>query len=193
MFYCKSSTQTSCSDVHWNFWRMCNALRLGSKVCDCYRLAISPIWRRRSTIKCLKKSSLYSAFCTQPAFYSQSAVCILLLVCILALVHSLQSAVCSLQSAFYTDRFFCLLRTSLMQSCINVVDTFDKQGGSVLRLWKVHVASWQYLFSGYWYTKLIKALYGLSTYSCCMEETHCFIWLWFWLCCLLFRMQKDRM
>ena len=37
-----------------------------------------------------KVYSLYSAFCTQPAFYSQSAVCIL------ALVRSLQSAVCSL-------------------------------------------------------------------------------------------------
>ena len=96
MFYCKSSTQTSCSDVHWNFWRMCNALLLGSKVCNWYWLAISPIWRRRSTIKCLKKSSLYSAFCTQPAFYSQSAVCILHLLCILALVRSLQSAVRSL-------------------------------------------------------------------------------------------------
>ena len=96
MFYCKSSTQTSCSDVHWNFWQMCNALLLGSKVCNWYQLAISPIWRRRSTIKCLKKSSLYSAFCTQPAFYSQSSVCILHLLCILALVRSLQSAVRSL-------------------------------------------------------------------------------------------------
>ena len=45
--YCKSDL--SCSDVHWNFWRMCNALRLGSEVCNWYRLAISPIWRRRST------------------------------------------------------------------------------------------------------------------------------------------------
>ena len=35
--------------------------------------------------------SLYSAFCTQPAFYSQSAVCIL------PLVRSLQSAVRSLR------------------------------------------------------------------------------------------------
>ena len=42
--------------------------------------------------------SFYPAFCTQPAFYSQSAVCIL------PLVRSLQSAVCSPQSAFYTDR-----------------------------------------------------------------------------------------
>ena len=41
--------------------------------------------------------SLYSAFCTQPAFYSQSAVCILHSVCILPLVRSLQSAVRSLR------------------------------------------------------------------------------------------------
>ena len=38
-----------------------------------------------------KVYSLHSAFCTQPAFYSQSAVCILLL------VRSLQSAVRSLR------------------------------------------------------------------------------------------------
>ena len=48
--------------------------------------------------------SFYPAFCTQPAFYSQSAVCILHSVCILPLVRSLQSAVCSPQSAFHTDR-----------------------------------------------------------------------------------------
>ena len=48
--YCKSRyADLSCSGVHWNFWRMCNALRLGSEVCNWYRLAISPIWRRRST------------------------------------------------------------------------------------------------------------------------------------------------
>ena len=47
---CKSRyADLSCSDVRWNFWRMCNALRLGSEVCNWYRLAISPIWRRRST------------------------------------------------------------------------------------------------------------------------------------------------
>ena len=44
-----------------------------------------------------KVYSLYSAFCTEPAFYSQSAVCILLSVCILPLVRSLQSAVRSLR------------------------------------------------------------------------------------------------
>ena len=48
--YCKSrNADLSCSDVHWNFWRMCNALWLGSEVCNWYRLAISPIRRRRST------------------------------------------------------------------------------------------------------------------------------------------------
>ena len=40
-----------------------------------------------------KVYSLYSAFCTQPAFYSQSAVCILHSR-ILPLVRSLQSAAC---------------------------------------------------------------------------------------------------
>ena len=48
--YCKSRyADLSCSDAHWNFWRMCNSLRLGSEVCNWYRLAISPTWRRRST------------------------------------------------------------------------------------------------------------------------------------------------
>ena len=51
-----------------------------------------------------KVYTLYSAFCTQPAFYSQSVVCILHSVCSLPLVC--MSAVCSLQSAFYTDRLF---------------------------------------------------------------------------------------
>ena len=37
-----------------------------------------------------KVYSLYSAFCTQPAFYSQSAVCILHSVCSLLLVRSLR-------------------------------------------------------------------------------------------------------
>ena len=40
----------------------------------------------------------------QPAFYSQSAVCIIHTVCILPLVCSPQSAVHSPQSTFYTDR-----------------------------------------------------------------------------------------
>ena len=41
--------------------------------------------------------SFYPAFCTQPAFYYQSAVCILHSVCTLPLVRSLQSAVRSLR------------------------------------------------------------------------------------------------
>ena len=44
-----------------------------------------------------KVYSLYSAFCTQPAFYSQSAVCILRSVCSSPVVRSPQSA-------SYTDR-----------------------------------------------------------------------------------------
>ena len=95
--YCKSRyADLSCLDVRWNFWRMCNSLRLGSEVCNWYRLAISPIWRRRSTNV---QKSLQSLFCIlpQPAFYSQSAVCILHSVCILPLVRSLQSAVRSLR------------------------------------------------------------------------------------------------
>ena len=44
-----------------------------------------------------KVYSLSFAFCTQPAFYSQSAVRILHTVCILPLVRSLQYAVHSLR------------------------------------------------------------------------------------------------
>ena len=48
--YCESRyTNLSCWVVHWNFWWMWNALRLGSAVCNWYRLAISLIWRRRNT------------------------------------------------------------------------------------------------------------------------------------------------
>ena len=50
--------------------RMCNVLRRGSEVCKGYQLAM---WRRRSTIVC-EVYNLHSAFCTQPAFYPQSAV-----------------------------------------------------------------------------------------------------------------------
>ena len=44
-----------------------------------------------------KKSTVFILHYTQPAFYSQSAVCILHSVCILPVV-------CSQQSAFYPDR-----------------------------------------------------------------------------------------
>ena len=67
--------------------RMCNVLRLGSEVCN---------WLPASYLK-KKEYSLHSAFCTQPAFYSQSAVCILHSLCILPLVRSLQSAVRTLR------------------------------------------------------------------------------------------------
>ena len=66
--------------------RMCNVVRLGSEVCN---------WLPASYLE-KKEYSLHSAFCTQPAFYSQSAVCILHSLCILPLVRSLQSAVRSL-------------------------------------------------------------------------------------------------
>ena len=68
-----------------------------------------------------KVYSLYSPFCTQPAFYSQSAVCILHSVCILPLAHSLQSAVHSLLCAVWRcdvvskkgkDLFYSLMHTS---------------------------------------------------------------------------------
>ena len=96
----KVYTDLTCSDVHWNFWRMCNPLQPGSEVCNWYRLAISPIWRRRST----KKSTVFILHFT-PA-------CVLLSVCSLHFTLSLhftpgpQSAVCSPQSVFYTDRIF---------------------------------------------------------------------------------------
>ena len=80
-YYKSRYADLSCSDVHWDFWQMCNSLRLGSEVCDWYQPAISPIWRRRSTNV---KKSLQSLFCIlHPA-------CVLLSVC------SLQSAVCIL-------------------------------------------------------------------------------------------------
>ena len=53
-----------------------------------------------------KKSTVFILHYTQPAFYSQSAVCILHSVCILPLVRSLQSAVRSLRftlTAFKTN------------------------------------------------------------------------------------------
>ena len=51
----------------------------------------------------------YSAFCIQPAFYSQSAVCILHSVCILPLVRSLKSAV---RSVRFTQTVYFLLCVS---------------------------------------------------------------------------------
>ena len=97
--------------------RMCNVLRLGSEVCN---------WLPASYLK-KKEYSLHSAFCTQPVFYSQSAVCILHSLCILPLVRSLQSAVCSPQSAFYTDRF----NFSFVVAC-----RYESEGKLVVKSWK---------------------------------------------------------
>ena len=122
--YCKSRyTDLSCSDVHWNFWRMCNALRLGSEVCNRYRLA-----DLKKEHKCLKKSSVFIlhfapslrfTLSLQSAFYSQSAFYPWFSVCSphsavtqsavrspQSAVHSLQSAVRSPQSTYYTDRIW---------------------------------------------------------------------------------------
>ena len=76
--YCKLRyTNLSCSDVHWNFWRMCNALRLGSEVYDWYRL----LHRFGEEGAQVFKKSLHFLFCIllpalslQSAFYTQSAV-----------------------------------------------------------------------------------------------------------------------
>ena len=70
--------------------------------------------------------SPHSAFCTQPAFYSQSAVCILHSVCILPLVRSLHSTVHSLHCTLTVGKFInaegkvqnCILGYSAMQFII---------------------------------------------------------------------------
>ena len=60
--------------------RMCNVLRLRSEVCN---------WLPATYLK-KKEYSLHSAFCTQPAFYSQSAVWILHSLCIFPRARSLR-------------------------------------------------------------------------------------------------------
>ena len=60
-----------------------------------------------------KVYSLYSAFCIQPAFYSQSAVCIL------PLVRSLQSAVRSLRFTL-TDFVIHFSRCNLKHFSLNI-------------------------------------------------------------------------
>ena len=93
---CKSRyADLSCSDVHGNFCRMCNALRLGSE-CVTDTGWLFHRFGEEGAQMFKNVYSLYSAFFTQPAFYSQSAACILHSVCILPLVRSLQSAVCVL-------------------------------------------------------------------------------------------------
>ena len=74
---------------------------LGSRLPHCFLLVVSLIFPQchlKISVCILPRvCSPHSAFCTQPVFYSQSAVCILHSVCILPLVRSPQSA-------FYTDR-----------------------------------------------------------------------------------------
>ena len=48
----------SCSGVHWNFWRICNVIRLGSVVCNWYQHCS---YLEKKERKCLK--SLQSLFC----------------------------------------------------------------------------------------------------------------------------------
>ena len=70
--------------------------------------------------------SPHSAFCTQPAFYFQSAVCIIHSVCILPLVHSQHSTVHSLHCTLTIGKFInaegkvqnCILGYSAMQFII---------------------------------------------------------------------------
>ena len=79
--YCKSRyADLSCSDVHWNFWRICNALRLGSEVWPIPASYFTNLEKKEH--KCLKKStvfilhfvpSLRFTLSLQSAFYSQSA------------------------------------------------------------------------------------------------------------------------
>ena len=63
--------------------------------------------------------SLYSAFFTHPAFYSQYAVCILHSVCILPLVRSLQSAVRSVRFTL-TDFVIHFSRCNLKHFSLNI-------------------------------------------------------------------------
>ena len=101
--YCESRyTDLSCSDVHWNFWRMCNALRPGGEVCNRYGVA----YLKKKEHKCLK--SLQSILIP---FYPWSAVC------------SLQSAVCVLHwpiKNWTLNQNKRLYQASLILFCIKV-------------------------------------------------------------------------
>ena len=74
-------------------------------------------------LKPFRDYSLCSAcILPQPAFYSQSVVvCILHSACILPLVRSLQSAVRSPQSKFYTDRMTCRARGNFAVVCLSFI------------------------------------------------------------------------
>ena len=61
------------------------------------QVSVYEYWRDSFALKPFRDYSLCSVcILPQPAFYFQSAVCIVHLVCILLLVRSLQSAVCVL-------------------------------------------------------------------------------------------------
>ena len=89
----------SCNPFRWT--RVMRVTQtLGSRLPHCFLLVVSLIFPQchLKISFCIlpRVCSPHSAFCTQPAFYSQSAVCILHSVCILPLVCSLQFAVHSL-------------------------------------------------------------------------------------------------
>ena len=79
-----------------------------------------------------KVYSLYSAFCTQSAFYSQSAVSILHSVCILPLVRSLQSAVRSLRFTLTGNRTGCSSITGVLvrAQSLKTLTFFSRQAPS---------------------------------------------------------------
>ena len=68
--YCKSRyAELSCSDVHWNFWRMCN-VKKGIEVCNWYQLAISPARVLLSVCSLHFTLSLNFTHLPQSAFYT---------------------------------------------------------------------------------------------------------------------------
>ena len=82
-------------------------------------------------LKPFRDYSLCSAcILPQPAFYSQSVVCILHSVCILPLVRSLQSAVRSPQSKFYTDRMTCRARGNFAVVCLTFIAEMKSNKGT---------------------------------------------------------------
>ena len=57
----------SCSGVHWNFWRICNVIRLGSVVCNWYQHCS---YLEKKERKCLKSlQSLFSIFHPAVVFF----------------------------------------------------------------------------------------------------------------------------
>ena len=68
-----------------------------------------------------KVYSLYFAFCTQPAFYSQSALCILHTVCILPLVRSLRFTLTAVSTHLQQKNQWYCYRIFLFFSCLCVL------------------------------------------------------------------------